>query len=308
MRLSIFIFSICFNFSLNLQGQTINKSDSIIQSIINNPQTKLERDMKSDGSIKEFYELKNQRNKWTVYKEYYTDESLKELGVFLNGYQYGYWSSFDSNGKISSQIDYNSPKQIVGKPQMFVNTFSEAMSIGDSILRAHFNPNVISNIRFNASRSYWYTDLNSGTWYENSENEPKSYLLRYSIVIHDTLIFTPLEVNLKKQQKLEIVSIEGFPSSSSFGFKIDYNRALEIAKAEGYGEIHNTAFHESEYLNLIVRDDEYYWVISKISDDLFRRVDKSNGGIISAIGKTLYINCLTGETTERDSEDVIIVD
>ncbi len=264
--------------------------------------------MRSDGSIKEFYELKNQRNIWTVYKEYYADKSLKELGVYLNGYEYGYWNSFDSLGKIISQIDYNSPQRIVGNPQIFENSFSEAMSIGDSTLRAHFNPKFISNIRFNASRSYWYTDLNSGNWYDNSEYEPNSFLLRYSIVIHDTLIFTPLEISLKKQKKLEIVSMGGFPSSPYLGFKIDYIRALKIAKTKGYGEVRKTAFHESQFLNLVMRDNEYYWVISKISDDLFRSVDESNSGIISAIGKTLYINCLTGDTTERDFEGEIIVD
>lgn len=285
-------------------GQNTISSDSIFQEIINNPKTELDKKTYSGGIIKEFYELKNQRNKWIAFNEFYPNGRIKEKGIFLNGYNYGIWTEYDSKGEIISQIDYSIPKQIVGQNQIHINEFQEALEIGDSIIKAHFDSAFVKAIKLNAPRSYWYTETNSGSWFEKASDNPVEITLRYSIVIRDTLYFTPIEIRIENKQ---VKSFKGIPNTESFQFQIDYQKVLEIAQSKGYGQIHKTAFKDSEFMKLAFKDDSYYWIISRIIEDKWEGYPDSNSGTITANGKTLYINSLTGETTESDFGGIINV-
>ena len=108
-------------------GQNTISSDSIFQEIINNPKTEFSKKTYSGGIIKEFYDLNNQRNNWTAFNEFHPNGRIKEKGIFLNGYNYGIWTEYDSKEEIISQIDYSIPKQIVGQNQIHINEFQEAL-------------------------------------------------------------------------------------------------------------------------------------------------------------------------------------
>src|SRR5690606_29044406 len=149
----------------------------------------------------------------------------------------------------------------------------------------------IKSIRLNAPRSYWYSESNSGSWFEKASEIPNDFTLRYSFTIRDTLYFTPVEIRIKKEQ---VKFYSGIPDTNLFKFHIDYEKAIEIAKSNGYGQIHNTAFKESEFMGLAFDDNNYYWIISKIPKDKWEGYQNSKGGIITANGKTLYINTQTG--------------
>lgn len=289
--------SICF-------GQNVTSSDSIFHSIIENPRTELEKKTYPGGIIKEFYELKNERNVWTVFNEFHPKGKIKEQGVYLNGDNFGIWTEYDSTGRIISQIDYSIPKQIVGQNQTHSNEFAVIKEIGDSIIKSHFDSAFVKSIRLNAPRSYWYTANNSGSWFEKASQIPNEFTLRYSIIIRDSLYFTPIEIQIENKQ---IKSINGIPNTKSFKFQIDYQKALKIAQSKGYGLIHKTAFKDSEFINLTLKDDTYYWTISQIEKDNWKGYPNSNSGTITAIGKTLYINSLTGETNENDFGGIINV-
>lgn len=293
----LFANSICF-------GQNTISSDSIFKAISDNPRTELDKKTYPGGVTKEFYELKNQRNEWSAFIEFDSQEKIREKGVYLNGYNFGIWTEYDSKGKIISQIDYSVPKLMVGQNQIHLDEFMEAKEIGDSIIKAHFNPDFVKSIRLNAPRSYWYTVNNSGSWFEKATEKPVEFTFRYSIVIRDTLYFTPIEIRIENKQ---VKSYNGIPNSESFQFQIGYHKALEIAKAKDYGQIHKTAFKDSEFMKLAFMDDNYFWTISRIIEDKWEGYPNSNSGTITANGKTLYINSLTGETTESDFGGIINV-
>ncbi|MFT4661158.1 MAG: hypothetical protein ACI8XB_001429 [Patiriisocius sp.] len=289
--------SICF-------GQNTISSDEIFQEIVGNPKTELDKKTYSDGIMKEFYELKNHRNEWIAFNEFHPQGKIKEQGVYLNGYNFGVWKEYDSKGVIISQIDYSIPKQIVGPNQTHLNKFTEAKEIGDSIIKSHFDSTFAKSIRLNAPRSYWYTENNSGSWFEKASKIPNEFTLRYSIIIQDSLYFTPIEIRIENKQ---VQSLKGTPSTESFKFQIDYQKALEIAELKGYGQIHKTAFKDSEFMTLAFKDDIYYWTISRIAEDKWKGYPNSNSGTITANGRTLYINSLTGKTTESDFGGIINV-
>jgi hypothetical protein len=289
--------SICF-------GQNTISSDSIFKAIVENPRTKLDKKTYSGGIIKEFYELKNQQNKWISFNEFDLKGKIKEQGVYLNGYNFGIWKEYDTKGEIISQIDYSIPKQVIGQNQTHSNLFQESLAISDSIITAHFNSDFVKSIKLNAPRSYWYSETNSGSWFEKASKIPDKFTLRYSIFVQDTLYFTPIEIRIENKQ---VKSISGIPNTESFKFQIDYQKALKIAQSKGYGQIHKTAFKDSEFMKLTFKDDTYYWTISRIAEDKWKGYPNSNSGTITANGKTLYINSLTGETTESDFRGIINV-
>lgn len=289
--------SICY-------GQNRNVSDSIFHVIIENPKTKLATRKFSDGIKKEFHELNNLRNEWTAFREFNPKRKLKEEGVYLNGYNYGIWTRYDAKGNIVSQIDYAIPKLIIGEQQTHINAFDEVKEIGDSIITAHFDADFAKSIRLNASRTYWYTDHSSGSWFEKSIGKPKRYILRYSIVVDDTLFFTPIEIQISRQK---VTALNGVPTVHASQFKIDYQEALEIAKAKGYGQIHNTVFKDNEFMQLVFMDDTYYWCISSIKADKVQSYPQSNSLRITADGQRLYINAFTGDISVEDFEGVMHV-
>jgi hypothetical protein len=285
-------------------GQNTISSDSIFKAIVENPRTKLDKKTYSGGIIKEFYEIKNQQNEWIAFNEFDLKGKIKEQGVYLNGYNFGIWKEYDTKGEIISQIDYSIPKQVIGQNQTHSNIFQEFLAISDSIITAHFNSDFVKSIKLNAPRSYWYSETNSGSWFEKASKIPSKFTLRYSILIQDTIYFTPIEIRIENKQ---VTSISGIPNSESFKFQIDYQKALKIAQSKGYGQIHKTVFKDSEFMKLTFKDDTYYWTISRIAEDKWEGYPNSNSRTITANGKTLYINSLTGETTESDFGGIINV-
>lgn len=283
-------------------GQDTNSSDSIFQAIIEHPKTKLDRNNYKGGVVKEFYELENVQNEWVALKEFDAMGVLREKGVYFNGHNYGVWTEFDSIGEISSLIDYSIPKQWLGQNQIHTDEFEKAKAIGDSLLHSHFDPEFLESIRLNASRTYWYAGSNSGSWFESALNIPEKFKLRYTVVILDTVFFTPIEITLQNHQ---IISYDGIPDTSAFKFQLGYGEALEIAKSMGYGQVHETAFSSNEFMHLTFDRGVYYWTISSVSEEEVNVFRDGYNATLLAEGQTLLINAYTGQVTEQPFDGII---
>lgn len=282
--------------------------DSLFNQIISNPKTKLDRRTYSKSIIKEFHELKLNENEWIAFREYYPNNRLKEKGIFLNGDYFGIWKTYDKNGNQNSEINYLKSKKIKGSNLGFEKTFEECKSKADQIIQLHFGEE--NNFKLNASRSYWYSVNNSGTWFEKRVDKPTEYLLRYSYNVSDTLKFGVVELHFNSDLELIEDEVKGLPKTKPYEFKIEYSKAKEIATSKMYGITnHQNAFKDSEYLKLIFDkdDNDYKWIISNVPKTKWKGYENTNSGIISGIGKTLSISCSTGEVEESEFGGTIIV-
>ena len=294
----IILLIILLNFSLTTFGQV----DSILfNSIVNNPKTKLTTRSKSNVVIQEFHELTTPLNRWSAFREFHPNRKIKEIGIFLNGYSYKVWTKYDSLGNILELIDYSNPKI----SQTHENFFIRYKLKADSLLQKHFDHRVYESIQLNLERSYWYAKNESGKWNENSNEVPHGLLLRYSIVINDSNIITPIVVNFKGLNDSLIIKKSGIPSSKNYHFNITYSEANKIASQKGYGIQHGTVFQKSEVLRLSFRDGEYFWTISSILKVDWYKYNGSNSKRGTATGKTILINCRTGETNETDYQGIV---
>ncbi|WP_020531040.1 hypothetical protein [Flexithrix dorotheae] len=283
-------------------------TDSLFNKILSNPKTKFDRKTYSKSIVKEFYELQLNENDWTAFREYYPNNNIKEKGIFLNGDYFGIWKTYDKNGNLILEINYFFSKKIKGSDLGFEKIFDQCKSKADQLIQSHFGAQ--NNFKLNASRSYWYSDNNSGTWFGKRSEKPKEFLLRYSYNASDTLKFGVIELHFNSDLELIRDKAKGLPNTKPYEFKIDYFKAKEIATSLMYGITnHQNAFKESEYLNLIFdeSDDCYKWIISNVPDTKWKAYKDTNSGTITGIGKTLSINCSTGDIDESDFEGTIIV-
>lgn len=295
------------SFGQEASENTIN-IDSLFNSIIKNPETKLDRNNYPKGIVKEFYELQQKKDKWTAFKEYYSNGKIKEKGVFLNGDYFNLWTVYDKSGKVVSEINYSDSKIIVGKNMGFEKLFEECKSKSDSIINIHFG--IDNGIKLNASRSYWYSENNSGTWFEKRNEKPTEFLLRYSFYVTEFNSFGIIELHFDSDLNLIEKETKGLPKTQPYEFNISYDKAIEIAKSKNYGLVnHENTFKESEYLNLIFNQENnsYNWVISNVPETKWKAYKNTNSGTITGIGKTLYIDCSTGLTNETDFGGTAII-
>ncbi len=304
--ITIFIFTIsCASFG---QVKKSVNADSVFSSIIGNPNTKLDRKTYTKRVVKEFYELQQNQNKWTAFKEYYGNGKIKEKGVFLNGDSFGIWLTYNKKGKVISKIDYSTSRKIIGNELGFEENFELCKSNADRIIKTHFG--LDNKIKLNASRSYWYSENSSGTWFEKRIEKPTEFLLRYSYQATETNTFGIIELHFDSDLNLITKKSKGLPTKKPYQFKISYDEAMKIAKSNNYGLInHQNAFKGSEYLELYFdsNDDSYKWIISNIPKTNWKAIENTNSGTITGIGKTLYIDSSTGLTKETDFGGIINV-
>jgi len=303
------IYILIFWISCSAFGQknSIN-TDSIFNEILNNPNTKLDRKTYAKSIIKEFHELQLNENVWTAFREFYPNNNLKERGIFLNGDCFGIWKEYDENGNLISEINYLLSKKLKGSNLGFEQISEQCKSKADQIIKSHFGEK--NNFKLNASRSYWYSNNGSGTWFEKRSEKPKEFLLRYSYNVSDSLKFGVIELYFNSNLELIPNKVKGLPKTKPYEFKIDYLKAKDIAKSKLYGIAnHQNAFKESEYLKLIFdkNDDCYKWIISKVPETKWKGYKNTNSGTIIGIGKTLSINCSTGNSVENEFGGIIIV-
>ncbi len=298
-----------FTISCSAFGQeNPTDTDSLFNTIVSNTKTKLDRKTYSKSIIKEFHELELGENNWTAFRELYPNNKLKEKGIFLNGDYFGIWKTYDKNGNLISEINYLQPKKIRGSNLGFEKIFEKCKSKADQIIQSHFGQK--NNFNLNASRSYWYSDNNSGTWFEKRSKKPKEFLLRYSYNVSDTLKYGVVELHFNSNLEFIQNKTKGLPKTKPFEFKIDYFKAKEIATSKRYGITnHKNAFKESEYLNLIFdkNNDCYKWIISDVPKTKWKGYENTNSGTITGIGKTLSINCSTGNVEESEFGGTIIL-
>ena len=295
------------SFGQETSENTIN-IDSLFNSIIKNPETKLDRNNYPKGIVKEFYELQQKKDKWTAFKEYYSNGKIKEKGIFLNGDYFNLWTVYDKNGKVVSEINYSDSKIIVGKNMGFEKLFEKCKSKSDSIINIHFG--IDNRIKLNASRSYWYSENNSGTWFEKRNEKPTEFLLRYSLYVSEFNSFGIIELHFDSDLNLIEQESKGLPSTKGYEFNISYDKAMDIAKSKNYGLIqHKNVFEDNEYLNLIFdkESDSYKWIISDVPETKWKGYKNTNSGTITGIGKTLFIDCSTGKTKETDFGGTAII-
>ena len=307
MKNTVYILILLISCSTFGQEKPID-TDSLFNQILSNPKTKIDRRTYSESIVKEFYELKLNDNDWTAFRELYPNNKLKEKGIFLNGDYFGIWKTYDKNGNPISEINYFLSKKIKGNDLGFEEIFDQCKLKADKIIRSHFGKE--SNFKLNASRSYWYSKDNSGTWFEKRSEKPEEFRLTYSYNVSDSLKFDVVNLYFNSDLELMKDEIKGLPKTKPYEFKINYSKAREIATSRNYGITnHQNAFKDSEYLKLIFdkNDNDYKWIISNVPKTKWKGYENTDSGIISGIGKTLSINCSTGEVVESEFGGTIIV-
>lgn len=285
-------------------GQDVPKlinTDSLFNSILQNSKTTFERKSYPKNVIKEFYTLEKDENKLIAFYEYYPNGEVKEKGIFLNGDYFGTWRMYDLEGKVISEIDYQDAKKVIG-PQLGYETLFDLYKFkSDSIIRAHFGIN--NKIKFNASRSYWYSKNDSGSWFEERKEKPSGFLLRYYYYTSELNSFEMMELYFDTQGNFLADASKGLPTRTPYIFNIDYHQALEIAKSKNY-ELNTVVPIISKRYGFIrlhynAKEDTYKWVIPIIPKTNQEAIhpNKKDETTVPNEPNSLHIDCNTGVIT-----------
>lgn len=191
---------------------------------------------KAYGYIAEFNKLK--KIKKTYFRKFdYKTKKLIEEGVFLNGYNVGLWKYY-SNGTLEKTINYdNGQVEYFSKNTApFANYFDFIKTKADSILIKNYGADFFkSNIRWNASGSYYYAPGVASVWFEKATIKPKDFVMRYDVLFGDDkypLIEFKLDsignINYNFRGKGIIKCKSGVCT-----FNVDYNQAIQLAKSKG---------------------------------------------------------------------------
>jgi hypothetical protein len=190
-----------------------------------------------ENSIREFNELDSVVR--TYYKEYYFDtHKIKEEGVFEDHYCVGLWKYYDKNGKLYKEIDFETgnKKLYNNRKEPFDNLFLEARHKGDSIVTAFFGANFFNTqIQWDPNRSYFYSDNDSGVWFDIPREKPNRFLLRYFLRLDSEHKYSTIEFEMDRKGRIisgsETIGLK--KCNGNCEFKIDYFKALGLAKQYG---------------------------------------------------------------------------
>ena len=295
----IFLFTI-ISWTAKAQENVTTDTDSLFNSIVTNPETHFKRNSYTDGTVKEFYELQGPFNQWSAFKEYHANGTVKEKGVFLNGYHFQKWVTYDEDGKITTILNYATSQKIKGPDLGYEKKFAQCKTLADSLITTHFsNP---AKFRLHACRSYWYSASGSGRWFEPRTEAPTEFLLRYSYQHSDTLSFDVITLNFDANLNLIADKSSGLPNEADFKFEIDYPEALAIARSKNYRLTLDRPVlneHNNLQLTFLHEDQSYHWRISKLLKSTTEsKKSRQDHATIKQQISTLYINAATGQVTE----------
>lgn len=284
-------------------------TDSIFFALSNNPKT-IHDSYSRNSTNFYWWNYDNSINKWSLYKSYYKNDTLKEKGIYLNGWSFGLWQKFDDQGQLISETDYSIPHRKARNLLKYHQLLESLECKADSILITAFGKGFCDlHLILNADRTFWYTENNAGSLYENPEAMPHNLIYRYSIVFNDTLISKPIEIEFNINDEFEPRFKYGAPKGEKFEFKIDYFTAANIAKVLRYGQtFHNTEFIQREVLRFVYSENsgKYFWEISNVPESIL--LVENGVKIIKGNGKTLSIDISSGQTKETKFEGYIIID
>lgn len=189
------------------------------------------------NSVREFNELDSLDR--TYYKEFYFNtHRLKEQGVFEDGYCVGVWRYYDNKGKLYKEIDFETGHKTLfgGRTEPFDDIFIEMKSKGDSTLRSFFGSGFFeSHIQWDPNRSYYYSQNDSGNWFEIPSEKPERFLLRYFVKLDSKNKYSTIEFELNRKGRIisgeETLGLK--QCNSGCKFSVDYSKAIEVAKQNG---------------------------------------------------------------------------
>ena len=118
---------------------------------------------------------------------------------------------------------------------------------GDSIIKKIYSQEFFDkHVVWSLGSSYIYNDDESGNWTDEFKRRPTKFLLRYNIKL-DSKIYDDLiefEIDSKGQfipkEYEDIYGFEQLPKNSPKTFKLDRNKAVELAKQKGLQETDST--------------------------------------------------------------------
>lgn len=233
---------IILTFSLQLCFSQENSKVETDTSVI---ETRYYTDFNSIGI---FNELKDKSR--TYYTELYFDsKKLKEQGVFVDGNSVGIWKEFAQTGKLIREIDHD--KGIITFFDKKAFPFLELQNLyklkGDSIIKAIYSQDFFDkHVIWSLGSSYIYNNDESGNWTDEFKKRPTKFLLLYNIKLdgknYDDLI--EFEINSKGQfipnEYEDIYGFEQLPKNSPKTFKLNQQRAIELARQKGLQENDST--------------------------------------------------------------------
>lgn len=287
MKTTILLISLVSFSCFGQKNTTVETDSSVIET----------KFFKDEGYIGEFNRLKTQKK--TYYKQFnYKTKKIAEEGIFLNGYNVGLWKYYSKKGKLEKTINYDNgeTKYYTANKPKFTDYFEFIKNKADTFLISNFGSKFFSNsIVWNASNSYYYGPSSNGRWFEETEEKPNIFLMRYQIIF-DNKKYQTIEFHLDAfgnlTHRFGDNDVKGIRkcSENECEFKINLKQAYEIGKTEGFKLEEKKHFI---YLNYDEKNNSYELIVADF--DRTEKIDNKSTEYFNAI----IINPWTGKIIEK---------
>lgn len=252
---------------------------------------------KDEDYIAEFNRLKDQDK--IYYKQFdFKTKNVTEEGVFLKGYNVGLWKYYSKKGKLEKSINYETgeAKYLSSNKPKYADYFEFIKLKADSILISNFGSKFFSNnIIWNVVNSYYYGPASTGRWFEETEEKPNIFLMRYQVIFdnkkHQTIEFH-VDASGNLTHRFGDDDIKGIKKckENECEFTLTLKQAFDLGKAEGL------KLEEKKhviYLNYDEKSKEYELIIADY--DRTEKADNRTSDYYNAI----IIDPWTGKIIEK---------
>lgn len=210
-----------------------------------------------------------------VYYEYfYNDTNILDNTIFYNSKEkpVGISKQYYEDGSLDYIEDFDRGEWIVSNKNdyPFYSTLDLMKKKADSLIIKVYGADFLKNhCTWSVSGSYVYSDNESADWKEKFNFSPTKFLFRYDVKLdskhnYDDLIEFEIDDkgNFIPNQYEQIFGFEKVPENLKGKFKLNYTKALEIAKENGLKENNSTeifsalkweCFKKPEFFNGVFR-------------------------------------------------------
>jgi hypothetical protein len=156
------------------------------------------------NSVREFNRLESIDR--TYYKDYYWDtHTIKEEGIFEDGYCFGLWKYYDKKGTLYKEIDFETGNKRLygGGSEPYDDVLLEMRTKGDSILKACFGSAFFERyIQWDPSHSYYHSENGHGSWFDVPAEKPEEFRLRYFVSLERRQKHSTIEFKLDRKGRI----------------------------------------------------------------------------------------------------------
>ncbi len=266
------------------------------------------------NSVYHIYEetYKNKDSVW--YSVHFIKDTtrLKTEGWRIkNGRRLGIWKESNFKGQLLFTRDYDNATCIVNKDLFPYHELLEKMkSKADNLIISTYSKEFFEkHVRFDFNCYTYDKDGYVGSWIEPIERKPKKFLFRYQVKLNTSEWYDEM-IGIELDENGEYIPNKGFWNNYGFEkvnsnnkiFKIDKNKAIEIAKLKGLQT--NDLSKVSEFLKWEkYKKPEFYngqfkYYISEFTDEI-KDIKKEGRSRIIYKYNVYSFNPWTGEFIEK---------